>query len=200
MPSDRLPTDVVLLRLQGMPPHWDTLSQRLAATPICRELGGTVTRRAWSEPSGTGYVYLELAGRIALSRRALASLEYVADATTGVHVSRLALMLDLQGASRAHRASFHYVVEMTPQAGWSLELQRWYDSEHLPGLAGVPGCVRAQRFWNYDAGPQSLACYDLLNEDTLGSAAWLSVRHTAWSARMRPRFMDTVRTMFTLRP
>ena len=198
MPSDRLPTDVVLLRLKGPPPQWDALKRHLNATRLCRELHGIVTRCAWSDPSGTGYVYLELPGRIALSRRALAPLADVVDTTTTVEVSRLALMLDLQGTSRADRASFHYVVEMTPEAGWALELQRWYDNEHLPGLANAPGCVHAQRFWNYDAGPESLACYDLVAEGDMGSAEWLAVRHTAWSARMRPRFMDTVRTMFTL--
>jgi len=60
----------------------------------------------------------------------------------------------------------------------------------------VPGCVGASRYLNHDHGPASLACYDLVAEDTLGSPAWLAVRATDWSSRTRPHFVGTRRTMF----
>jgi hypothetical protein len=107
-------------------------------------------------------------------------------------------MCDILGASLGEAPAFHYTVEMTPEAGWGLELQRWYDIEHLPGLAGVPGCVRARRYWNYDEGPRSLACYDLVDKAVMGSEPWLAVRASQWSSRMRPRFTQTSRTMFTI--
>ena len=87
---------------------------------------------------------------------------------------------------------------MDPEAGWMPELSSWYDTEHMPGLATVPGCVGASRFLNHDQGPQSLACYDLVTQETLGSTAWLAVRETEWSSRMRPHFTNTIRTMFDL--
>ena len=84
--------------------------------------------------------------------------------------------------------------------GWLDEMMRWYDREHMPGLAAVPGCVRAQRFINLDAGPKSFACYDLVTRDTLGSPPWLAVRNSEWSGRVRPNFRNTKRTMFRTLP
>ena len=69
-------------------------------------------------------------------------------------------------------------------------------TEHLPRLAAVPGCIRAQRLRNHDAGPPSLACYDLERADILESAPWLAVRASAWSSRTRPHFAHTRRTLF----
>lgn len=111
-------------------------------------------------------------------------------------VSRLQGLVCLDGPAAGHAPRFHYVVETTPAAGWEEEFQRWYDEEHLPGLAQVPGCIRAQRFLNLDGHPASFACYDLEAPDVLGSPAWLAVRGTAWSNRVRPHFTRTIRTMF----
>nr|WP_308340281.1 hypothetical protein [Variovorax sp. ZS18.2.2] len=94
------------------------------------------------------------------------------------------------------RPGLHYVVETDPETGWLDEISRWYDTEHMPGLAAVPGCVRAMRFLNRGAGPLSLACYDLLREDVLGSPPWRAARATAWSDIARPHFTNTKRTMF----
>ncbi len=117
-----------------------------------------------------------------------------------VRVSRLEQVFITDGASKGTAVVFHYVVEMDPEPGWMPELSQWYDTEHMPGLAKVPGCIRASRFLNHDHGPLSLACYDLLTEDTLGSEPWLAIRGTEWSSRMRPRFTNTIRTMFSLLP
>jgi hypothetical protein len=113
-----------------------------------------------------------------------------------VRASRLQPMLAIEGASASDRPEFHYVVETDPESGWLDEISRWYDTEHMPGLAAVPGCVRAMRFLNRGAGPLSLACYDIVREDVLGSPPWLAVRATAWSDIARPHFTNTKRTMF----
>ena len=63
-------------------------------------------------------------------------------------------------------------------------------------LAAVPGCILAQRYYNHDQGPYSLACYDLVAEQVLGSPPWLAVRGTPWSDIVRPHFTNTRRTMF----
>lgn len=198
MSSAHLPTDVLLLRLRCHRPDVETLAQGLATAPICLELETELCRSAWSAPSGTAYLYLRLPHRTALSLNILAPQFDALRRSAQLKVSRLALMTDIPGASHGQRATVHYTVEMTPEASWEDELQHWYDSEHLPGLAHVPGCVHAQRYWNYDEGPASLACYDLVGEKVVGSEAWLAVRNTAWSSRMRPRFTDTIRTTFTL--
>ena len=81
-------------------------------------------------------------------------------------------------------------------AEFEAEFNRWYDDEHLPGLASVPGTVRARRYRNRDGSPRYHACYDLVEPGTLGSPRWLAVRATPWSARMRPAFRNTTRTLF----
>lgn len=198
MPSALMPTDVVLVRARCLNLEVAPLARDLAKAPICLELGAGFCRSAWSEPSGIAYLYLSLPHRTALSLNTLARQFDSLGSSAQLKVSRLALMADIPGASRGHKANIHYAVEMTPEESWELELQRWYDSEHLPGLASVPGCVHAQRYWNYDEGPRSLACYDLVDEKVVDAPAWLAVRNTTWSARMRPRFTATIRTTFAL--
>ncbi len=110
--------------------------------------------------------------------------------------SRLKGVLDLPGASTGVQALAHYAVETDPESGWAEELSRWYADEHLPGLASVPGCIRARRFTNLDHPPESFACYDLTSLDILGTPAWLKVRQTEWSDRCRPHFTNTLRTRF----
>ena len=64
---------------------------------------------------------------------------------------------------------------MLPEA--EADLNAWYDQEHLPGLAAVPGTVRALRYECRHKGPRYLACYDLHTRETFGSPPWLAVRH-----------------------
>ena len=199
--TGRIPTDVVLLRCHGPFPIPDPLRNEVAILPCREEVGGRIVRHAFSQASQVAYAYLQLAHRTALSRHCLIELAREAGRVwpgTQVAASRLTLMHDLAGASADSPARFHYTVEMKPEPGWGLELQRWYDGEHLPALAAVPGCVRAQRFWNNDDEQESLACYDLVSDRTTASAEWLAVRETTWSDRVRPHFIKPVRTMFTL--
>ena len=104
--------------------------------------------------------------------------------------------------STSGQAPYHYVVETDVAEGGAQDLQAWYEQEHLPGLASVPGCLRARRLLRepVPAGlPLHLACYELLSPEVTESAPWLAVRYTAWSDRVRPLFRNTRRTMF-IRP
>jgi|UniRef100_UPI004047B621 hypothetical protein len=111
-------------------------------------------------------------------------------------VCRLTYALECAGASSKEAAAAHYVVQTDTDKGWFSEISAWYDTEHMPGLASVPGTIHAVRFLNADQGPKSIACYDLKNEDVLASPAWLAVRATDWSSKCRPHFKNTLRTMF----
>jgi len=113
-----------------------------------------------------------------------------------IGAARLRPVLDTPGASRGEAALFHYVVETDVIPEHEADLNAWYDTEHMPGLAACPGSVRARRFRNPDGSPRYHACYDLVRRETLGSEAWLAVRHSAWSDRVRPHFRNTKRTMF----
>lgn len=157
-------------------------------------------RVACSVAGQTAYLYARLVTPTVLEDSVLPTLvslfERVCTGARDVRVSRLEKVFDIEGASHAETPGFHYVVEMDPEAGWMPEIARWYDTEHMPGLASVPGCVHAMRLINRDHGPWSLACYDLVTAQTLDSPAWLAVRASAWSDITRPHFTNTQRTMF----
>ena len=116
-----------------------------------------------------------------------------------VTVLPLELLMDIPGASAGEAAPFHYVVEAGVDAEYESEFNAWYDTEHLPGLAAVAGCVHARRLRIFEtpAGRSTyLACYDLVSPSALTTEAWLAVRHTPWSDRVRSTFRDTKRTVF----
>ena len=48
-------------------------------------------------------------------------------------------VVELAGASHGQDAPFHYVVETDVDDANLAELNDWYEQEHLPGLAAVPG-------------------------------------------------------------
>ncbi len=49
--------------------------------------------------------------------------------------------MQLPGASASLPAPYHYVVETDVLPEHEADFNRWYDGEHLPGLAAVPGTV-----------------------------------------------------------
>jgi hypothetical protein len=127
----------------------------------------------------------------------LPSTESLAGFAAGpIETTRLKGIKRLKGASFGTQPTHHYVVRTDAAPGWDAELQRWYDEEHLAGLASVSGNVLSQRALCLDAPPKYYACYDLLGPDVPDTPAWLAVRGTAWSDRVRPRFTNTRRTMF----
>ena len=110
--------------------------------------------------------------------------------------TELKLLSHLNGASHQELGGFHYVVETDVSEANDEEFNAWYDTEHLPGLAKVPGAISAKRLIRLSGGPRYIACYDLVSPAVMDSEAWLSIRHTAWSSRIRPMFFNTTRTLF----
>lgn len=202
-----MPTvDELLLRCAG--PVGDPAALPHALRALGEKLGFPLAAVRSHAALGGGelYAYFALAGPLPLDAEMSSCLQQAAKelqplACLRSQVTRLQRIADIPGASHGQLARFHYAVETDPAPGWEEELERWYRDEHLPGLASVHGTVRARRFRNLDSGPLSLACYDLLSPETLQDEAWLAVRHTPWSARVRPNFRHTKRTMFrTLLP
>jgi hypothetical protein len=210
-------TDVILLRCT-LPGAVDGLPAMAQAWCDASALRLTVQRVAVSADAQL-YLYAALVQarpvtptELALCRTAWQAL---CPSATAMDLARLALAFDTPGASHGTTqpppSCAHYVVEMDPEAGWADELFSWYDEEHMPGLAAVPGTIRASRYINRDAAqsnhephtplsayPYSIACYDLLGQNVLGSPPWLAVRGTAWSDVVRPHFMNTRRTMMAV--
>lgn len=125
---------------------------------------------------------------------AAAIAQYYPNASTAL----LQLTLDLRGQAWNKTATWHYVVETDVDATAEADFNDWYTQEHMPGLAAVPGTVRAMRLYNPDGAPRYHALYLLQTQDTFGSPQWLKVRGTEWSSRIRPHFRNTKRTMFNI--
>lgn len=111
-------------------------------------------------------------------------------------VSELHLLTALQGQNHGDVCNYHYIVETDISTASQDEFNAWYDTEHLPGLALVPGTVSAKRYLRVSGSPRYIACYELLSPSVMESKEWLAIRHTAWSSRVRPMFMNTVRQLF----
>jgi hypothetical protein len=144
------------------------------------------------------HVYLRFSKPTDIQENDCASFEKIWLTLTGLaaQVSRLQEVMHLNGPYSDTPMGVHYVVETDPEEGWAPEIYKWYDEEHMPGLARVPGCVVARRYLNLDHRPRSFACYDLHNPEVLSTAPWLAVRGSAWSDVCRPHFTNTLRTMF----
>ena len=198
-------TDVVLFKAHVKPELVQTLTLeimqdlvghplsalRVAAQQDVDQASGTVLCYVYARPDDPYKLGKKQRAKIAKRWQKLA-------ADKAAMTCRLVRALDCQGASSTDMPSAHYVVETDTDKGWFEEIVAWYDTEHMPGLAAVPGTVHAVRFINLDDGPKSVACYDLKDQSVFGSPAWLDVRATAWSSHCRPHFKNTLRTMFAL--
>ena len=64
------------------------------------------------------------------------------------------------------------LVGMTPGAEVETAFNTWYDKEHVPALAGVPGVLCARRFRTSSGGPKYVALYHLKSPDVVETAEW----------------------------
>jgi antibiotic biosynthesis monooxygenase (ABM) superfamily enzyme len=74
------------------------------------------------------------------------------------------------------------------------EFNEWYNTEHIPALAAVPGTLCARRYRGTgNAAQRYVALYHLASPDVPNSAAWKTAANTPWTERMRPHFRDHLR-------
>lgn len=63
------------------------------------------------------------------------------------------------------------------------EFNAWYDQEHVPMLAAVPGWLRSRRFSRVGGdGPDFLAYHELASTDVFEDPAFAAARATPWRA------------------
>lgn len=166
-------------------------SAAAAVDPVLHALRGASTElRSW-QAVDDALTYVYLPGHLTPTGEG---------AGLGLEWHRLACVQQIDGVSSGHPAPFHYVVETDVLPAREGEFNAWYTEEHMPGLAAVPGTVRAARYVDTTGSPRYYACYDLVSPDTLGSPPWLAVRATAWSSIVRPFFRNTRRQMFRQTP
>lgn len=77
------------------------------------------------------------------------------------------------------------------------DFNRWYDEEHIPALASVPGTLAARRYLSTDSSGSHkyVAIYHLKSPDVARSDAWKAAVDTPWSAKVRPHFRDRLRIL-----
>ena len=73
------------------------------------------------------------------------------------------------------------------------EFNEWYDSEHLPALAGVPGVLAARRYRGASGRQRYAALYHLAGPEVPFSPAWKEAAETPWTQKMRAHFRDHLR-------
>jgi hypothetical protein len=72
------------------------------------------------------------------------------------------------------------------------EFNAWYDKEHIPALAAVPGVLCARRFRG-TGNRKYVALYHLETPEVVESADWEHARESEWSSRIVPKFRDHLR-------
>jgi hypothetical protein len=90
-------------------------------------------------------------------------------------------------------APFALFVRLETEPAHDAELNEWYDQEHLPALAGVPGCLAARRYRMTEGSPGSvkyLMIYEAENRETIRGNAWTKAATTDWTLHMRPFFRN----------
>jgi hypothetical protein len=73
------------------------------------------------------------------------------------------------------------------------EFNAWYDTEHLPRLAALPGVLCARRFKSPGAGLKYVATYHLTSPEVCASAAWKAAAETPWTQKLMPHMSDRLR-------
>lgn len=85
------------------------------------------------------------------------------------------------------------VVAMTPAPQHETEFNAWYDTEHVPALARVPGVLAARRFRSAGS-PKYLALYHLASPEVVSGADWKRASEsTPMPAHIRPHIADRAR-------
>ena len=73
------------------------------------------------------------------------------------------------------------------------EFNEWYNSEHIPALAAVPGVLCARRFRATSANRRYVALYHLTSPEVQATPAWKTAADSEWTRKLRPHFRDHLR-------
>ena len=85
------------------------------------------------------------------------------------------------------------LVAMTPAPAHETEFNAWYDTEHVPALARVPGVLSARRF-RADGHPKYVALYHLTSPEVVSGPDWKRASElTPMPAHIRPQITDRAR-------
>jgi hypothetical protein len=77
------------------------------------------------------------------------------------------------------------------------EFNEWYDKEHIPALAAVPGVLCARRFRGRSGTRKYVALYHLTSPTVVETSEWKQARQSDWTTRLTPHFRDHLRLVTT---
>ncbi len=102
----------------------------------------------------------------------------------------------LLGENAAPDAEGLLLVGMTPAPEIETEFNAWYDTEHVPALARVPGVLSARRFRAAAGNPEYVALYHLTAPEVPGGAEWKRASEaSAMPDRIRPQITNRLRLL-----
>jgi hypothetical protein len=84
---------------------------------------------------------------------------------------------------------------MNVDADREAEFNEWYDHEHIPDLAAVPGVLTARRFRDPKGTHRYLALYHLRQPEVAMDQMWKDAASSSWTERLRPHFRDHLRIL-----
>ena len=102
------------------------------------------------------------------------------------------------GKAPASDAPWMYIVHTDIPDHIVDEYNAWYDKEHLPRCAAIPGVLRVRRYAATAGSPRYLTAYELTAPDIWESPAALQARKTPWTEKMRSLFSNTRRALYKL--
>ena len=86
------------------------------------------------------------------------------------------------------------LVAMTPAGAAETAFNAWYDTEHIPALARVPGVLCARRFRSPGGAPKYVALYHLTSPAVVEGAEWKEASDsTPMPEHIRPQISDRLR-------
>ena len=93
-----------------------------------------------------------------------------------------------------HNAGGLLLVGMTPAPQVETEFNAWYDTEHVPALARVPGVLCARRFRSDSGNPKYVALYHLASPEVITGPEWKQASEsTPMPQHIRPQISDRLR-------
>lgn len=102
------------------------------------------------------------------------------------------------GGAIAPKSGFEALLlfAMNVVPAFEAEFNNWYDQEHLPGIAAVPGVLSARRFRATDSTSQRyLALYHLTAPEVASCPQWAKAVETPWTLKVRPQTSDRLRLL-----
>lgn len=94
------------------------------------------------------------------------------------------------GERPAKEAVFALTVRLNTPADHEQEFNAWYNEDHVPALASVPGVYCARRYVAVEGDPKYLAIYEMKDAGIVRTPEWEKARLYGRTAQIRPYLKD----------